>query len=132
MKYAVMILFLSAGFSIAADDAESKKLLKDLEGSYKATSADVLGKAAPDIVDLFQKASFKGDKFTITGKDKDGKTQTKVRAIAVDATKKPVHIDLKEDSDQKGDQTVLGIIAIDGDTIKICFSESSGKKSAAN
>jgi uncharacterized protein (TIGR03067 family) len=132
MKYAVMILFLSASFSIAADDADSKKLLKDLEGSYKITSIERNGETAPaEFLASIEKASIKGDKFTMTFKGKDGKSESKIATITVDAAKKPAQIDLKADDGDKKDETALGIIAIEGETIKICFADASDKRRPA-
>src|ERR1700683_2988888 len=108
MKYAVTILFLTAAVSTAADDAESKKLLKDLEGSYKITSMERSGEAAPpEFLASIEKTSIKGDKFTMTFKGKDGKSESKVATITIDATKKPAQIDLKADEGEKKDETAL-------------------------
>ena len=72
MKHAVMILFLSAGFSTAADDEATKKLLKDLEGTYKVASAEESGDALPpSLLAKFEKVSIKGDKFSLTSKSAD-------------------------------------------------------------
>jgi uncharacterized protein (TIGR03067 family) len=129
MKYAVPILFLSAAVSMAADDADSKKLLKDLEGTYKVTSAERSGEPLPArFFDAFEKVTIKGDKFSVTVKGEDGKLQTKVTTITVDAAKKPAQFDLKHDDGTKKDEKSLGIIAIDGETIKLCFDDSPNKK----
>src|SRR5580698_9607611 len=100
MKCAIMILFLSAGFSTAADDEASKKLLKDLEGTYKIVAAEMAGQAAPAAL-LDSKFSIKGDKLTITSVWTPPKGEPKsiaaVSTITVDATKKPAHFDRQED-----------------------------------
>ena len=129
MKYALMILFLSAGFSAAADDAESKKLLKDLEGSYKVTAAEGAGEAQPaEFLASFEKVSIKGDKFSMTRKGKDGKSETRAGTITVDATKKPAHFDLNANGGINKGETVLSIIALDGETLKICSNDSPNPK----
>ena len=138
MKYAVIILFLSTGFSTAADDEASKKLLKDLEGSYKITAAEESGKAlSAPLLAAFEKVSIKGDKFSLTSKNMTatanggvvlGKSETKAATIKVDASKKPAHVDLKPDEGDKKDETALGIIVIEGETIKICFNDETDKK----
>ena len=134
MKYAITILFLSAGLSAAADDAESKKLLKNLEGTYKFVSGEqegqVVEKEDPDFWGVkFVKVSLKGDKFTLIAKDKCGKEHDTELAgtITVDASKKPVHIDLDF---KMGNQTqsASGITASDGESIKICFGDPADKK----
>ena len=129
MKCAVTILFLSASLSTAADDAESKKLLKDLEGSYKITSVEIGGQVVSKdgnfLKVVFEKVSLKGDKFTMIAKNKYGQESEVTGTIALDAAKKPVHVDFKM-SDQT--QTASGIIAIDSETIKICINEPADKK----
>jgi uncharacterized protein (TIGR03067 family) len=131
MKCAVTILFLSASLSTAADDAESKKLLKNLEGSYKITSAEIRGQVVSTDGDflkvVFEKVSLKGDKFTMISKNKYGQETEVTGTIAVDAAKKPVHVDFNfKMSDQT--QSASGIIAIDGETIKICINDPADKK----
>lgn len=127
MKYAVMILFLAAGISTAADDETSKKLLKDLEGSYKVTAAEALGKSPKSFLDTFEKISIKGAKFSVTFKV-DNQLATEVASITVDAIKKPIHFDVKDDSGPSKGKTHLGIISLDGETIKICYNTSSAQK----
>ncbi len=123
MRCAFMVLFLAARIATGEDSAESKKLLKDLEGSYKVTSAEDSGQA----FDRCQAVSIKGDKFFLTIKAEDGKLDTIVATLAVDATNKPAHIDLKVDDGPEKGETSLGIVAIDGETIKICANNVDGK-----
>jgi uncharacterized protein (TIGR03067 family) len=123
MKYAVTILFLTAGIAIAADDAESKKLLKELEGTYKIISMEKSGETMPaKSLDVFGNVLIKGDKFSTTRKGNDGKMEMRTATIAVDATQKPAHFDGKRDDGPKKDETSLGIIVIEGETIKICVN----------
>jgi uncharacterized protein (TIGR03067 family) len=132
MKYAVTILLLSAGFSTAADDADSKKMLKDLEGSYKVTAAEDSGEALPArFLGAYEKISIKGDQFSLTLKGEDGKLVTKVATITVDATKKPAYFDMKAEDGPKKEKTAMGIISIDGDTIKLCFNDEADNKRPA-
>ena len=125
MKYAVMILFLSAGLSMAADDEASKKLLKSLEGTYKITALEFFGGTVlAQNLDGYGKRWIKGDKFSFFG----GKSETREFTILLDATKKPAHFDLTAGEGNKKDKSILGIIAIDGETIKICLSETGNNK----
>ena len=57
-----------------------------------------------------------------------GKPETNVATIKMDATKKPAHIDLKMDDGPNKGKTLLGIITIDGETIKLCVNEPDDKK----
>ena len=137
MKYAVMILFLSAGFSTAADDEASKKLLKDLEGSYKFVSGEQEGNVVetedPDFWGVnFVKVLLKGDKITLLCKNLNSPTGMQKcefpGRIAVDAAKKPAHVDIKIKFSEHPQQTASGIIAIDGESIKICFGNDLDDK----
>ncbi len=128
MKYAVLALLICSRFATAADDADSKKLLKEIEGNYKVTAAERSGDAPPTgFLESIEKVSIKGNKFSITFKA-EGKTEDKMATVTVDAGKKPAHIDLKPDDGPKKDQLVLGIVVVDGDTIKVCWNDAPEAK----
>ena len=125
MKYAVMILLLSAGFSTAADDEASKKLLKDLEGTYKVTAVEYWGEVVP--LQMSGRVTIKADKFTLEF-DGGGKSTTRVYTIALDSTTKPIHINLKAEDGPKKVETSFGIISVEGDTSKICYNKAFNQK----
>ena len=123
MKHAILAVLLIGGITIAADDAESRKLLQNLEGSYKVTAVEKAGEAPPkEFLETLDKVTIKGNKFAITFKG-GGKAEEKSATISVDATKKPAAIDLKADDGEKRDQTMMGIVQIDGNTVKICWAD---------
>lgn len=123
MKYAILAMFLLGGFVVAADDAESKKLLKSLEGSYKVTAVEKGGEAPPkEFLESLEKVTIKGNKFAITFRG-GGKAEEKTATISVDATRKVATIDLKPDDGEKRDETVVGIVQIEADTVKICWAD---------
>ena len=131
MKSAALALFLIAGYAPAADDTESKKLLKDLEGSYTVTAAELSGGSPPPgFLTSIEKLTIKGNKFSITFKS-EGKSEEKAATINVDASKKPAQIDLKPEDGDKKDQTVMGIVVIDKDAVKFCWTNAvDGKRPA--
>ena len=131
MKLAILALFVFAGYASAADDAESKKLLKDLEGSYTVTAAELSGGSPPPgFLPSIEKLTIKDNKFSITFKF-EGKLEEKSATITVDATKKPAQIDLKPLDGDKKDQTVMGIVAIEKDGINVCWTNApDGKRPA--
>lgn len=126
MKYAVLSLFLVAGFASAADDADSKKLAKDIEGSYKVTAAERSGGPPPGgFLEMIESVSIKGNKFTIVFKGDDGKagkSEEHSATFTIDAAKKPAQIDLKPDDGEKK-QVVQGIVALEDGTLKICWAD---------
>jgi uncharacterized protein (TIGR03067 family) len=133
MKYAALFLFLVAGTASAADDAESKKLLKELEGSYKMIAAERSGGPPPaGFLDMIEMVSIKGNKFAIVFKSEGGKNEEKSATITVDAGKKPAQIDLKPDDGEKKDHTVQGIVVLESGTLKICWSDASDAKRPAD
>jgi uncharacterized protein (TIGR03067 family) len=129
MKSAVIGFFMIAGVALAADDSDNKKFLKELEGAYKVTSAEESGGAPPPgFLDAIDKVTFKGNKMSFVFKGEGGKTEEKTATISVDAANKPVHLDIKPEDGPKKDQTVLGIVSVEGDTIKLCFNDGAGNK----
>lgn len=129
MRYTLLGLFLFASSTTAADDAESKNLLKQLEGTYKLAAAERSGGPPPaGFLELIDKVTISGNKFIMSfKKDKDAKDEENSATISVDATRKPAQIDLKADSGKKT-ETVLGILLIEGDTVKICWSDTPEAK----
>ena len=128
MKHALLALFLLGGITFAADDADSKKLLKNLEGSYKVAAVEKAGDAPPkEFIESLDKVSIKGNKFSIAFKS-GGKAEEKSATITVDATKTPATIDLKADDGEKRNEVMIGILQVEGETLKICWAD--GPKSA--
>lgn len=125
MKYTFLGLLLVAGMLTAADDPESRKLLKNLDGAYRVTAVEKAGDAPPkEFLESLEKVTIKGNKFSITFRG-GGKAEEKSATIDVDATKKPATINLKPDDGEKRDQTVQGIIQIEGDVVKICWTDDA-------
>ncbi len=123
MKLAVLSLFLIAGLALAADDADSKKLAMDLEGSYKVTAAERSGGPPPGgFLDMIDSVSIKGNKFTIVFKADGGKNEEHSATFTIDAAKKPAQIDLKPDDGEKK-QVVQGIVALEDGALKICWAD---------
>ncbi len=127
MKFAVAFLFLSTGVSIGADDEASKKLLKELEGTYAVVSMDDGGEAVPLEFLRVGNLVIKDGKVSIIMKEDGKEVRQKMSTIKVDAAKKPAEIDVVvEEGPEKG-KVIPGIITIDGDTVKICCSQHKQK-----
>ncbi len=121
MKHAILATLLIGGITIAADDPDSKKLLKGLEGTYKVAALEKAGDAPPkETLEKFDRVTIKGNKFAITFKE-GGKSEEKSATINVDATKKPATIDMKADDGTQ--KLIMGIVQIEGDTVKICWAD---------
>ena len=132
MKSAFLVLFLFSGYASAADDAASKKLLKELEGSYTVTAAELSGGSPPPgFLTSFEKLTIKGNKFSLTFKN-EGKSEEKSATISVDASKKPAQVDLKPDDGDKKDHTVTGIVVIEKDVVKLCWAQGADVKRPAD
>lgn len=96
---------------IAKADA-NQDLVKKLQGTWVIVSAVSDGTKAPEEQTKPIKIVFNGNKATFFVNDK-GSAAT----IKVDASKKPVWIDSLEKGAPKAS---LGIIALEGDTLKMC------------
>jgi uncharacterized protein (TIGR03067 family) len=117
-------LFMIAGTTAAADDADNKKFLRGLEGAYKMTAAETAGEspAPPGFFAAIDKVMIKGNKLSFVFKGEGGKTEEKTATIAVDAAASPAHIDIvPEDGPHKG-KTILGIIVVEADKLKLCYN----------
>ncbi len=128
MRLAVVGLFIIAGSTMAADDSDNKKLFKALEGAYKMTAAEASGefKPPPGFLDSIEKVTIKGNKLSFFFKGEGGKSEEKTATIALDAAAAPAHFDvMPEDGPNKG-KTILGIVALEGETLKLCFNHAPG------
>jgi len=127
MKYVFAATLVLAGMTHAADDAASKKVLQEIEGVYTLASAERAGSAPPgNFIEDVQKVTIKDGKLIVNFKV-DDKLEEKSAAITIDATQKPIQINMVPDKDK----TVPGILQLDGDTLKICWNDTpSGKRPA--
>lgn len=129
MKHSLWVSLVFAGVAAAADDAASKKLLKDLEGDYNMTAAQKSGDAPPPgFLESIEKVTIKDGKMTIRFGGKGGKSEDKSATLTVDATQKPAHIDLKPDEGPKKDEKVFGIVSLDKDAVKLCWGDGPMSK----
>ena len=115
-----VLVVLMVGSLVLADD----KALKDLEGTYKVTTAEKGGKSILDDTKGKVTITFKEDKMTI---DFDGK-DTKSAKIKVDATKKPAHIDITLADGPEKDKTFPGIYQLEKGELMIAFNEKDGDR----
>jgi uncharacterized protein (TIGR03067 family) len=126
---------LVAGVAVAqdkkADDKAVKAELKKLEGTWKATSAEMSGQAfTPKDVGM-EKVRIKGTKLTfitrVKGKDKEAATDKEVATfeITIAPAKKPKHMDWVKD---KKSITLPCIYELKGDELRLCFPLLPGKE----
>jgi uncharacterized protein (TIGR03067 family) len=121
----IAVLFVCAGV-VAADEAANKKFLKDLEGSYAPTSMTRSGEAAPDEFLKSISLTIKGDTFTIKFKEGD-KVEEKAATVVIDASAKPVSIDLTPKDGPEAGKPILGVIKLDKDTVTYCWADRGDK-----
>ena len=111
-----LLLFAAAGLLVAADapDDAAKKERDKMQGEWVMASGERDGQKIPDEQAKTIRRTTKGDQFTITV---DGQVVAK-GTFKVDPTKKPKTIDFL----REGDEKILGIYELDGDTYKACYS----------
>jgi uncharacterized protein (TIGR03067 family) len=117
MRYSVLVLTLTAGWSLGADDkADAIKTEWDkLQGTWQLVSVETEGKAPSE--DLIKKIRvvISGRKHTVHVGDQ---TPAKDIPFAIDPSKTP-----KEATDTLPDGTTIkSIYELDGDTLKSCVA----------
>jgi uncharacterized protein (TIGR03067 family) len=110
--FSLMLFAFGLGTATAQDD-QAKKDLEKLQGSWKAETAIMGGEKAPAEQLAKMGLTFKGNEVIPAENPKD------VATIKLDPSKKPAQMDLTE----KNKTVSQGIYEIDGDTLKLCFSE---------
>ena len=100
-------------FSIGNAQDDAKKDLDKLQGKWKAEKMIFMGEEAPAEATAKMVVSCKGNEFIPADKPDEPAT------IKLGPSAKPKTIDLTE----KNKKVSLGIYELDGDTLKLCFSE---------
>lgn len=101
---------------------EAKTAKKNLEGTWKVTSAEQNGETKDQFKDAT--VTFTDGKFTV--KHPDGNTHSGTYKIVM-AGGKPA-IDMTADSGPNEGKTFQCIFSVDGDTLKICRPVEAGKE----
>jgi uncharacterized protein (TIGR03067 family) len=99
---------------------------KSRDGTWIAVGIEQNGtkQAAEDVEKLGIKLTIKGENYTVTiaGKVADKGTSK------IDATKKPLATDITSELGPNKGKKILGIIEVDGDTLKACYDlEGKGR-----
>jgi uncharacterized protein (TIGR03067 family) len=110
-----MFLFL-ASFTANAEDEAAKKLASQLQGLWKVTAMEGNGNQAPEKTLKGMRFLIKGDKISLSGQAKD------LRGYRLDASAKPKAIDIFDD---ERNEFSKGVYQIEGDTMKLCFSQQT-------
>jgi uncharacterized protein (TIGR03067 family) len=121
-----MLCVLAVGVLLAADDAKdaAKKDQEKMAGEWSLVSAERDGQPLPEELVKTIKRVFKGDEYTTT---KDGDVIGKAK-FKLDPSKKPKHIDFTPSEGAEAGQALEGIYELDGDKLKICYSQSGEKR----
>ena len=109
-------------FTAKADDDETRKELKALQGTWKVVAAEQDGEALDRIV---------GGVLTVKDNNFSIKTAsgTELKGdLTLDPAKKPRHINFAHQEGPVKDNTWQGIYELKGDTLKICYAEAGKEK----
>ena len=117
----VPVLFLF-GVVAAADEGAGKKFLKELEGTYAATSMTKGGeKATDDLLSSVVSITIKGESLIVRLKGE--KEEDHAGTLLVDVTQKPIAIDMTPKDGPNAGKPMLGIIKVDKDAVTICWAD---------
>jgi uncharacterized protein (TIGR03067 family) len=105
-------------WAVDTSKEESKKALDPLQGTWVATGGEQEGNPFPEAGLKNMKLVVSGDQYTFTSDSPEEKG-----VLKPDPSKSPkaLDIDIKE-GEQKG-QSQKAIYELDGDTLKICFTQ---------
>lgn len=119
MRYAMIAGLVLAMVGLTqADDAANKKFLDSLAGKYTVKSMKKGGEDGPaDLVKMIT-VEIKGTTLSLNfGKD------SKDATIVIDASQKPIAIDLTPKDGPNAGKPVLGVVSIEKDTVTMCWGE---------
>jgi uncharacterized protein (TIGR03067 family) len=102
---------------VAAPPHQEKKDEEKIQGNWTVVSREFIGKKTPEAELKALKVIIKNGTITMD----DGKKKEKIR-YKLDPSKKPKAIDLAN-TGIESKETTLAIYELDGDTLKICWSE---------
>jgi uncharacterized protein (TIGR03067 family) len=121
----LVVALLTMSPSVSADQSEKKSLLEQLEGEYEVIGIEYSGELVR--LEMSGRIVIKANKLTQIFKSAKSVTPRHY-TISVDSTKTPAWIDLKSQDEAKKGETLLGVITIECDVIKVCYNTSSGQK----
>lgn len=119
----VLLLFV---LGVSADEAASKKLLKELEGDYTPVSMTKGGEPAPEEYLKTVVFKIKGSDFTVRFK-KGEKNEDKVATAVIDTAQKPIAMDLTPKDGPEAGKPMLGIIKVEKGTVTLCWTDRGDK-----
>jgi uncharacterized protein (TIGR03067 family) len=111
---------------IVAAPAPPEKDKKDedkIQGTWAVVSIEIGGQRQTDEEGKNLKLVIKGDAITVNGPDKEEKAKFKL-----DAAKKPRTIDITPEEKKLDGKQVLGIYELNGDELKICYTEDGATR----
>jgi len=120
-------LFLVVSLPIVAEgqkDAPAKGELKQLQGTWQATSLEDNGEKATEALVKQMKLVFEGEKLTFFA----GDTILMQGTAKLEAGAKPRALDLTSTAGRLKGQTVECIYEVTGDTLKICLGPPGGSR----
>jgi uncharacterized protein (TIGR03067 family) len=125
MKLVGTAALLVIATALAADTRDDAKQAADrLEGTWKVVSMERDGKKVSREEAEKMRVEFKGQRYAFRGGDEDYDG-----TFRADASQKPKHIDTVV---KQGGKTInaRGIYELDGDTLKICWSDGDERPTA--
>jgi uncharacterized protein (TIGR03067 family) len=123
MRQFALVLVLTAGVAVAAEEKKEEKKADSHDGTWMVVSMEFGGMKIPDeeLKKMPVTVTMKGDKWTV----KIG-SEVSSGTSKVDLTKKPAEIDTTETEGPNKGTMMKGIMEMKGDTMRVCF-DPTGK-----
>lgn len=125
----LLLAFAPVPVALAADDAEPKKDLEQLQGKWVVVGKEFMGKKATkeELEDLAGETVIKGRVMTVWAEECGKKTRTSEAKFEIDPKAKPKGLDL-EYTFGPVEGKAAAIYEVKGDTLKICFPLLDGDR----
>ncbi len=121
---ALILMCVAVGTTLAGEAGDAnKKFLEAIQGEWKIVKMVKGGMDGPEDKIARTTMIIKGEQVSVREGDGEPKEHAK---MVIDASKTPATLDIHPDG--KAERVVLGIVMLEGDALKLCFTKPGGER----